>query len=500
MSNATASAAPTEVAGGDSPGVVRNGTPRLIGGLSATTIVAGSMLGVGIFLTPRIVAEQIHSGALYLVLWGLGGLVAFAGAVAYAELGTMIPRAGGDYVFLRRAYGHSTSFAGGWLLFGGVFVGSLATMSVAVCQYQLPVLLRSVTDFDFTAPYWLGPLEITGAQVAGIGLILALTGINSVGVRISAGAQTLVTLVPVAVLAVFAVYALATAPHDTAVAATSAQRAAPVGATAIAVAFLQIYFAYAGWNAVAYVGGEVRDPGRNIPVGLLAGTGIITLLYLLLCGAFLAVLGMGGLTTAFEAGTVSATAVIGARAELVVAGLIAIALLGSLNATVLAGARIAYAMAGDRALPSRLRRLSRHTRVPLRALWLQAALAAILIVSGTFEQLVELTSVAMFVLGGLTVAALFLLRWREPDAPRPYRATGYPVFPALYLLTSLGVIGVKIWQVVRESRQADAGSRVEIWFPLFGVGLFLVILCAHAGWSWARGRGERAPGSEDQGA
>jgi len=231
---------------------------------------------------------------------------------------------------------------------------------------------------------------------------------------------------------------------------------------------LNIYFAYAGWNAVAYVGGEVIDPGRNLPRALLLGTGLVTALYLLLCASWISVLGMGGIAEAFESGTAAARALFGACAEGIVAVIIAIALVGSVNATVLGGARIGYAMGCDGALPPALGVLSDFSRVPARALWAQAAFSILLIGSGTFEDLVQLTSVAMFLLGSLTVCALFALRRREPDVDRPYRASLYPVLPSLYLATALAIVGLEVRDVLM-------GAEGSSGLPLLGVAVFVVV-------------------------
>lgn len=439
---------------------------RAIGFLGATSIVAGSMLGVGIFLTPHLVAQSVTSSGLFLSLWGLGGVLAIAGAVTYAELGAMMPDAGGDYVYLDRAFGPTLSFAAGVVLFVGVFGGSIASMSAAVSQYQLS-LLTGLVGIDLSAQ-WIevAAFGLSGVESVAIGLVLALTALNALGVRLSSNTQTLLTLIPVGLLTVFAVGALATAPHATAVPASTTSG----GASSIGAAVLNIYFAYAGWNAVAYVGGEVTDPGRTIPRALLVGTVLVTALYLLLCASWIAVLGMGGIAQAFESGTASARALFGQGAEGFVAAIIALALIGSVNATVLGGGRIGYAMGREGALPSTFGVLSSVARVPARALWAQAAFSVFLIGSGTFEQLVQLTSIAMFLLGSLTVCALFVLRRREPDADRPYRASLYPVLPALYLVTALAVIGMEF---------ADFSSGEEgAGLPLLGIAVFAAVWLA----------------------
>ena len=458
-------------------------TKRAIGPIAGVAIVAGSMLGVGIFLVPAEVAQEIHSLKLFLGLWVFGGLIAFSGAVAYAELGTMFPKAGGDYVYLRETFGVSASFAAGWLLFAGVFAGSIATMSVAVCQYQLPVLLTPFFDVDLSQPVLtveILALSISGTQLAAVGLVLVLTLINIAGLRPSTTMQTLATAVPVLAFALFALFAIAMSPHGSATPYTGSEVTSNSLVSSLTTAFLAIYFAYAGWNAIAYVGGEVASPEKNIPRSLLGGTVLITFLYLIMCTAFLAVLGLGGLQSAFEAGTASAVAVVGSKAEPIVAGLIGIALLGSLNGTVLGGGRVGFAMAKDGALPPVLSHVGARSRVPGRALWAQALVAAVLICTGTFETLLEFTSIAMLVLGALTITALFVLRVTRPERRRPYRASGYPWTPAISLVASIGIVSITIWGVLFPSEISPNEPPIERWFPVLGLVFFLIVFAVHA--------------------
>lgn len=446
-------------------------TARVIGPLGAVSIVAGSMLGIGIFLTPRVVAGYVDTPAAFLLAWLVGGIIALSGAVAYAELGTMFPRAGGDYVFLREAFGRSLAFASGWLLFAGVFAGSIATMAVPVWQYQMPVLLEPrIGPWDSTAPC-LGPL--TGAQLGALGLVALLTVVNHLGTRVATIVQTLLTLIPFGLLACGAVVAVVTGPHASAVLEVEPSGVGVV--EGVLRANLAIYFAYAGWNAIGYVGGEVHAPNRTIPLGLLGGTALIMLLYGLLCVAFLAVLGLGGVRGAFEVGTATALALGGPRAATFVTLLIALALVGSLNGTILTGARIATAMARDGAIARIVGGMSPRFGTPAAALWVQALLASLLVVTGTFELLLDLTGIAMLAMGTMTVIALFVLRRRAPDMPRPYRATGYPVVPLVYLVASVAVIATRVLDVVSTPPEESAWTA---WYPLWGL---VVLACAWLG-------------------
>lgn len=441
---------------------------RTIGGLGAFALVAGSMLGVGIFLAPPVVAQEVRSSGLFLLLWGLGGLVALAGAVACAELGTLLPRSGGDYVFQRAAFGPSAAFASGWVLFVAIFSGSLAALAVALAKYQLPVLL----GVSMEQPLFPG-LGLTVIEATACALVLSLTLVNLAGARPAAAVQATSTLLPLVVFLGLAVLALVALPPASAAAtATTTVGVAtsqPVTASGLARSYNAIHFAFSGWINVIYVAGEVRRPGRTIPRALLAGTVTVTALYLVICLAFVVGLGMPGLAEAGEAGSELAERLGGRPLRWVMTACIAVAIVASLNATVLGGARILQAMAADGAA---LGWFARRTPAgsPARALWAQAGWSGVLICSGGFEALLQMVSVAMVVTGSLTVGSLFVLRHRDRSA-RPFRATGYPWFPAVYLLASAAVLVVMVQSCL-------AGGRAE-WLPLLGLVVAVAAFAGH---------------------
>jgi APA family basic amino acid/polyamine antiporter len=449
---------------------------RVIGGWGSLSIVAGSMLGIGIFIVPPLVAQYVESEWMFYLIWLFGGLVAISGAVACAELGAMFPRAGGGYVYQREAFGKSMAFASGWVLFGAVFTGSIAGIAVPFCEYQLPLLLDPVVQalggspgqLDLSASVF--GLPIHWAQVAGVGLIAALTGLNIVGTRLSTLMQTIVTIVPIIILAGLSVYAVTLAGATT---------IAPVVATGeglnisyLVLAYLAVYFAYSGWDCVIYVAGEVKRPSRNLPLGLIGGALAATALYMLMCYAYIEVLGLDGLRHAGEAGTATARELGGPTAELVVTGLIALALMGALNGTILGGARVAYAMAKDGAMSDRVGRIDEGRQVPKTALVLQALLASVFVLTGTFEQIIALVSMAMILTGMFTVGSLFVLRIRQPHAERPYRALGYPILPAIYLVSSVFVLVVMVFSALQSSRPGA-------WYPVLGLVIMLAAYLYH---------------------
>jgi len=397
-------------------------------------LVAGSMLGIGIFIAPPVVASQLDHPGTFLLMWLAGGLSALFGALAVAELGAMMPRAGGDYPYLRIAYGPGIAFGVGWLQLLAIFPGSLATMAVGTAAFQLPLILGSTYEL----PAQLGlPPEITWALV----IIVGLTALNHVGVVLSGRFQVALTGIPVLVLLTASVGVLVFQGTDGGAWAAPGPMRSP-GLEAAALAFLPVYFAYSGWNAAIFVGGEIRNPARNLPRALVGGTLGVTVLYFILCVGFLAVFPMGDLARVGEAGTAAARTLFGTLGELGVTTLIVLAMLGSINGTVLTGSRIAYAMARHGHCVSSAGKLHHRFRTPVVALWLQAAWSMVLVLSQSFEQLMNYTSAAMLITGTLTVMAVMILRRKLPDTTRPYRTWGYPLTPLLYAGSSLVVLTV----------------------------------------------------------
>jgi APA family basic amino acid/polyamine antiporter len=441
---------------------------RVIGATGGFAVVAGSMLGIGIFLSPPIVAGQVDSTILFYFLWFFGGVIALAGAVACAELGAMMPRSGGDYVFQYEAFGPSVAFASGWVLFAAVFAGSIATMSVGLCTYQIPVLFGVDLSTNVLVLPWGHP--ITGSECAALTLVVALTVINTLGASVSTRMQTVLTAVPIAALALMSLYAIVVGGAP-ALGNESAETSETLSLSKLVVSYMAVYFAYSGWINIIYVAGEVKQPGRNIPRSLIGGTVAVTILYLFLCFGFNRVLGLAGLSEAGEAGSATAALLGGEVGRIAITLLIALALAASINGTVLGGARVAFAMAGKGAIWSRLGTLGGRNRVPIAALWLQMAISVGLILTGTFEDLYFMVSMAMSVTGTLTVASVFVLRRRAPEWPRPYRATGYPWLPGLYIVSSIFALGV----MGKEAIYGDA----DAWYSLIGLIVLVVAYGLH---------------------
>jgi APA family basic amino acid/polyamine antiporter len=380
-----------------------------------------------------------------MLLWLVGGLVALFGALSLAELGAMLPRDGGDYSYLRDSWGPGVAFAAGWLQLLAIFPGSLACVAVATSRFQLPALFGP----GMAEPLVLGGIEIPASHLWAAAIIVALTCINHVGVKVSGIVQVLVTSVPLGVLLITTLVVIW--KHDPLVpgiAATASMHhaAPPPGAMTLAHAYLPVYFAYSGWNAAIYVGGEIKNPARNLPRALVGGTAIVTGLYLILCAGFLAVFSLRDLAGAGEAGTAAAQAVFGPLGVTAVTALIVLAMIGSLNGSVMSGSRIAYAMGKQGDCVSAAGSLHPRFSTPAFALWMQCGIAlALLFVDlvlfgDGLEGLIAYTSSAMLITGTLTVLAVVIFRRRQPQLERPYKTWLYPLPPVLYSLSSLLVL------------------------------------------------------------
>ena len=419
---------------------------KQLGRWAAQALVAGTMLGIGIFIAPPVVAKYVHSPLWFLALWLGGGLAALCGALCMAELGAMLPRAGGEYLYLRRSYGPGVAFATGWLQLLAIFPGSLAAMAVGTATYQLPRLFGE----SLTEPVALGPLAVDGPTFWAMVIVLVLTALNHVGVVLSGRVQIVLTMVPLAVLLAVSLFVVGDVGTVTADAPGLDLGLWPVPAPAsLAAAYLPVYFAYSGWNAAIYIGGEIDNPGRNLPRAVIGGTLAVLVLYMVLSAGFLSVFGVEDLAGVGEAGTAAAGRLFGQAGIVVVTTMILLAMLGSINGSVMTGSRIGYAMAEQGHFPPQGARLHARFGTPVVSLWTQAGLAVGLIALQGFEQLMSYASCAMLISGSLTVYSVVRLRKRMPDRPRPYKVAFYPWVPYAYIGSSLFVLAVLVahWDI-----------------------------------------------------
>ena len=419
--------------------------PRRLGPLDGAAIVVSNVIGSGIFIVPAFVAQGVPDARGILAVWLAGGLLAFAGAMAYAELATLKPRAGGEYVYLRDAYGPVAGFLTGWTSFVAGFSGAIAASAVGLASY-LGRFLPAAGDTTPLVQAALGPLTLTLSpqSVVALAAIAGFSAVHVVGIGPGRIVQNVLAALKVLLLLVFVALGFTIGMGSPANFGGGAGMVAP---SSWVLALIPVMFSYSGWNAAAYVAGEIRDPGRNVPLALGIGTVTVVVLYLLLNMLYIYALPVAELATV-EVRVVDAAAdrLFGpfVAAPLAAASVVMIA--ASISAMVLAGPRVYYAMAQDGQFFSRLGRIHPRFRTPAAAIIVQSAWAGVLVLTGTFEQLVAYTGFAVVLFAGVAVTAVFVLRRRAPDAPRPFRAWGYPVAPFVFAAASALMVGNAIWR------------------------------------------------------
>ncbi len=427
----------------------------------ATTIVVGSMIGSGIFIGLSIMAQWVQTPGLLIGLWVFGGLFTMLGAIACAELAAMYPHAGGQYVFLREAYGDFWAFLFGWTQFLVIQNGFNAAVAIAFAKY-LGVLVPSLGEANVLARIPLGELlpmvaqahvphcllrfELNSAQLVACGVIALLTGVNIRGVREGAFVQNLFTVLKVAALVALIVAGLSRsgggAHFFPLIEPMPGSQALRVGFLAgLAVALSKALFAYDAWYTVTFVAEEVHDSQRTLPRALLLGCLLVTVLYVLTNAAYLVVLPVDQIAAVPENRVAERVAVVlfGNIGSTLIIIAILVSTFGCVNGMILGGARVCYAMAREGLFFRSCAKL--HTRkTPMTALVYQGVWSMILTLTGSYSELLTYSTFASVLFGGLTVAAVYRLRFKQPDLPRPYRCWGYPVTPALYLTICLAFL------------------------------------------------------------
>ena len=443
---------------------------RVLSLLDSTCLILGIIIGTGIYQMAPTIAGGAGGPAGVFLLWIVGGLLSLCGALCYAELAAAYPREGGDYVFLGRAYGSWAGFLFGWAQLTVVRPGDIAVMAFAFALYAAPIL----------DPWWgtWGGAPGSAHKVYAAAAVVALTLINVAGVRAGKWTQNLLTLVKALGLVAICMAALVGGP-----AGVQVNESAPGTGLPWTLALIFVLFTYGGWNEMAYVAAEVRDPARNIVRAMVLGMASVTALYLLVNGAFLYALGYEGLVGSEAVAVDVVRRVWPEQAVGLVSALICISALGAVNGLVLTGARITYAMGRDYAWFCWLGRWDERRGAPAMALMVQGLLALTLIlVLGDFVRTVVYTSAAVYTFYLGTTLAVWVLRRKEPQQPRPYRTWGYPVTPWLFA-------GVCAWLIY---------SAVT-YRPWLAAGSGLIILMGLPIWWWHRVRKGRAGQSFEQG-
>lgn len=467
---------------------------RGIGPLAATSLVVGSMIGSGIFIVSADIARQLsgYGPAGLLLCWLASGVMTLMGALAYAELAAAMPQAGGQYVFLREGLSPAAGFLYGWTLFTVIQSGTIAAVGVAFAKF-LGVLVPWSSPEVFlkfgavAMPGGTIELGLSNQRIIAIVMILGLTFVNTRGVSLGAAIQTVFTLAKIGALV--ALVGLGTFVFRNAEIAgfnwTNFQGALPWNAAllpVLATAMVGSLFSSDAWNNVTFAAAEVREPAKNLPRALAFGTALVSLLYLLANVAYLQVLPFGGApegATVLERGIQHATqdrvgvaafeVMFGAVGGTVMAIAILISTFGCNNGLILAGPRVYYAMARDGLFFARAGELDPTTKTPVFGLWTQAAWASLLCLTGTYNELLNYVIFAALIFYGLTTVALFRLRATRPEMPRPVRAVGYPVLPALYILATLGIVIALLADPVQRKFSALGLLIVALGVPVYAL-------------------------------
>ncbi len=409
--------------------------PRRLGLWSAVAVLVGSTIGGGIFRTPAVIAQRVPAPGLMLGVWILGGLLALCGALTYAELAALFPRSGGVYVYVREGFGRLPAFLFGWAELLLIRASALGAIATPFAEY----LLRSL-GLDPTRPPYDGVVH----WVAALAIMVTAT-LNYVGVRWSALLLNVTTTAKYGALALLVLLAFAVGHGNF---AHFAETAGPVRSGLFGLALVSVMWAYDGWGDLSFVGGEVRDPERNLPRALLLGTGAVVAIYLLVNAAYLYLIPIGPMAHSPLVAADAAQQLLGQLGVGLVAIVVMVATFSTLLGSMLTAPRIFFAMADDGLFFRRVARVHPRFQTPGVAIVLTAILGIIYVAFRTFQQLADQFVVAIFPFYALAAAAVFVLRRRRPPAvvPRPVRVIGYPVVPALFVLATLYMLGNALFE------------------------------------------------------
>lgn len=417
--------------------------------LDATMVVAGSMIGSGIFIVSADITRNVGSAGWLIVVWLLTGFMTLTAAVSYGELSGMYPKAGGQYVYLKEAYNPLLGFLYGWSFFTVIQTATIAAVGVAFSKflaYLIPGVSEDLVAFD------LGFIKISPAQLVSIGLIILLTYINTRGVKEGKFIQTTFTVTKLLSLFGLIVFGLIFMKGDVWSAnwtdAWNIQSLSKDGSTmsytmiaalgAIAAAMVGSIFSSDAWNNVTFIAGEIKNPKRNIGLSLFLGTLIVTIIYVLANVMYTAVLPLQEIASAEKdrVAVSASNAIFGNAGTVIIALMIMVSTFGCNNGLILAGARVYYTMAKDGLFFKQAGELNKFS-VPQWSLWVQCIIACLWSVSGKYGQLLDMISFVVVLFYMLTIAGIFILRRKRPDIERPYKAFGYPVLPILYIIMGL---------------------------------------------------------------
>ena len=402
--------------------------PRRIGWFTASCVLVSNVVGTGIFTTTGFMARDLGHPGLILFIWLMGGLIALAGALSYSELGTALPVAGGEYVYLHRAYGPLIGFLSGWTSFVVGFSAAIAAGAMSFAAYMNQLLVLD------------GDQGLRSTAIA-LGLLWSITAFHVVGKGTGGLLQRALTVLNMgAIFALMAAGMMGGKGDWEHLSESDTQATTSIGLSIVSLIFA--LYAYSGWNAAVYLAGEVKEPARTIPRALISGTLFVTLLYLALNLFYFYALSVTDLAQPplLPVASKVAVALLGSEAARLVTMLLCLLITGAISSMVWAGPRVYYAMAQDGLIPAYFCRISATRDTPVNATLLQSLWASILVLSGSFEQLVIYSGTVLTLFSALAVGAVLILRRKEPDLPRPYRTPLYPLVPVFFIFMSMMII------------------------------------------------------------
>jgi APA family basic amino acid/polyamine antiporter len=429
-------------------GAVKEGAraslPRVLGIWDVIAIVVGGVIGSGIFLVPKSIATAVQSPILMLGVWVVGGMLSFFGALTFAELGAAMPEAGGMYVFLREAYGPLLSFLFGWTLFLVIDSGAVATLTVAFTSRYLPYFFK------------MTPLAV---KVVSVLFIVFLGAVNYVGVRAGANLQNVLTIIKTAALVVIsgAIFIFGKGDASNFVSpAPGSFNMSLLGS--FGVALVASLWAFKGWEGSTYSAGEIKRPERNLPLGILGGSLIVLVLYIITNLAYLYMLPVGAIAKSDRIASDAVSLAVGPAGGALIAFIILFSITGAANQNILCSPRVYFAMARDGLFFKRIAEAHPKFRTPHVSIIAICIWSIILsLFFGTFEQLFTYVVFGQWIFFGLTVAAVIVLRKKRPDLPRPYKTWGYPVTPVLFILAA---VFISMNSLINEFRNAVIGLAI----------------------------------------
>jgi basic amino acid/polyamine antiporter, APA family len=452
---------------------------KLIRGLSLTDailLLAGGIIGSGIFLTAKDIALNTRSPLLFLSIWAIGMVITMLACFAFAEMGAMFPQAGGQYVYVREAYGEFAAFLYGWMIFTVSVTGTVAALGAGFAEYLGKIFPALAADHPVLT---LGAFTLTRGHLVAASAIVVQTLVNIFGVRKGAILQNVATWAKFAAIAAFVILGLAIGKGSWSHYSASLPVAgAPSLWSGIGVALIAVFWAFDGWVYITWAAGEVKDPQRNLPRAMILGLTIVGLTYLAINVVYLYALPMNGIAAETAVAQAAGSAMFSPGAARWLALLIAVSCFGAMAPCIMSGARVYYAMAEDGVFFRALAKVNPRFHTPVMSLILQGIWSIALVLSGRYDELYTYVMFMMVLSYVATVGAVFVLRVKMPKAPRPYRCTGYPWLPALYLL--LG--GTWAFNALRERpRQA-----------LFGIGIVLLGVPFYLYWYLTKKRARAA--------